>query len=238
MMAEDGTSTGSARAGRLRTTLLRTMRTARCVVRGPEDLSSVRSLWMPLHGYGQLAAGIATGIGAIDDGTRLIVAPEGLSRFYYAPPGESHREAPVGASWMTRAQREEEIADYLEWLQLAHDHFMSSLPAPVPLTILGFSQGTATASRWVASGAVRPVALIIWGSGIAPELDLGPDSPLRRTRVTLVHGTKDRLVSRDKVDAERARLDGAGFPYEYLEFDGGHRLDDDTLRRLASAEAR
>jgi predicted esterase len=56
-------------------------------------------------------------------------------------------------------------------------------------------------------------------------------------RVTLVHGTRDRLISREQVDAERARLDEAGFPHDFIEFDGGHRLDDHTLIRLAERPA-
>ncbi len=203
-------------------------------MRGPEDPTAVRELWFALHGYGQLAASLANDIGAIDDGTRLIVAPEALSRFYFAKPFESHRGAPVGASWMTRADRLEEIADHLEWLQLAYTHHASPLADDVPLVVLGFSQGAATATRWVASGSVSPARLICWGAGIAPELDLGPSSPLRRARVTLVHGGRDRLVSREQVDAERARLDAADFPYDYMEFEGGHRLDDDTLLRLTT----
>ena len=216
----------------LRTTRLRTPRTARCAVRGPEDAASVRELWVALHGYGQLAASLAHDLGAIDDGSRLIIAPEGLSRFYFAKPFESHREAPVGASWMTRADRLEEIADYLEWLQLAYEHHAQPLAPGTPLVVLGFSQGAATASRWVASGRIAPQHFICWGAGIAPELDVGEGSPLRRPRVTLVHGSRDRLVSAEAVRAERARLDAAGFPYDYLEFEGGHRLDDDSLRSL------
>lgn len=224
----------SADPGALRTTRLRTQRTARCSVRGPGDPAAVRELWVALHGYGQLASSLANDLGAIDDGARLIVAPEGLSRFYFAKPFESHREAPVGASWMTRADRDEEIADYLEWLDLAHAHHARALKTGTPLVVLGFSQGTATASRWIASGRVRPRRFICWGAGIAPELDLAEGSPLRATRVTLVHGSRDRLVSRDAVNTERTRLDAAGFPHDYVEFEGGHRLDDDTLLRLAA----
>jgi predicted esterase len=221
----------------LRTVRLSTLRTARCVVRGPEDATAVRELWVVLHGYAQLAAEVADGVGAIDDGTRLIVAPEGLSRFYDAPSVSSHRDARVGASWMTREDRLEEIADYLGWLQRAHEHFASSLGREVPLTVLGFSQGGAAAARWVASGRAPAARLILWGSTLAPELDLGPSTPLRRARTLFVLGSRDRFIKDEQVTAERARLDAAGFPYGFRTFDGGHRLDDDTLRQVAAESA-
>jgi hypothetical protein len=38
-----------------------------------------------------------------------------------------------------------------------------------------------------------------------------------------------------RVEAERARLVGAGFRPDIRQFDGGHRLDDATLAGLATA---
>lgn len=218
----------------LRTVRLTTPRTARCIVRGQDDPAVVQELWFVLHGYAQLAAGIADGVGAIDDGTRLIVAPEGLSRFYDAPSLSSHKDARVGASWMTREDRLEEIADMLNWLEVARGHFAASLGRDVPVTVLGLSQGAAAAARWVASGRVQAERLIIWAASLPPEVDLGPGSPLRRGRMLVVMGNRDRFISAEQVAAERARLDSAAFPYEFMEFDGGHRLDDDTLRRIVA----
>lgn len=199
-------------------------------------MADVRELWIVLHGYGELASTILGRMAALDDGSRLIVAPEALSRFYDARHATSHREAPVGASWMTREDREEEIDDYIGWLQIAYESFAGRLSAAVPLHVLGFSQGAAAASRWVASARVPAARLICWGAGIAPELDLGADSALRRTRLLWVIGDRDRFVTREEVDAERARLDAADFPHEFLTFAGGHRLDDATLLSIAAKE--
>lgn len=191
-----------------------------------------------LHGYGQLAAEFLGGFDAIDDGTRLLVAPEALSRFYDARATmERHAEASVGASWMTREDRNEEIADQRHWLQLAHDHYRVLVGPAAPLTVLGFSQGTAAASRWVGSGAVAPRQLICWGGSLAPELAVGPDAPLGRTKCTIVVGTRDRFVPAEQFAVERARLDSAGFRGVYEHFEGGHRLDDAVLRRLAGLSA-
>lgn len=211
-----------------------TRRTARCAIRGPADPADAKELWIVLHGYGQLAAEFLAGFDAVDDGTRFIVAPEALSRFYDARSTmEKHAAATVGASWMTREDRTEEIADQLHWLQLAHDHYRALVGPTAPLTVLGFSQGAAAASRWVSSGAVAPVHLISWGGAIAPELALGPDSPLGRTRCTIVVGDRDRFVSAEKISEERERLEKAGFRCAFEHFEGGHRLDDAMLRRLA-----
>lgn len=213
-----------------------TRRTARCAVLGPADPATVRELWLVLHGYGQLAAEFLGGFAALDDGSRLIVAPEALSRFYDARSAlERHADATVGASWMTREDRLEEIEDQRHWIDLAYAHYRRAVGSAVPLTVLGFSQGVATASRWLAGGTAAAAHLICWGGAIAPELPLHADTPLGRTRTTLVVGDRDRFVPDEHFARERDRLDAAGFAYAVERFEGGHRLDDATLRRVAGA---
>jgi predicted esterase len=210
-------------------------RTARVALLGPAG-PGVRELWYVLHGYGQLAAPFLESFRAIDDGTRLIVAPEALSRFYDGDAqARLHKDAAVGASWMTREDRESEIADYLAYLTIVHATMLDAIGGGTPpaVTVLGFSQGGATAARWVARGYFRATRLVVWGSQFPPELDLAdPAAPLRRAETTLVIGTKDIFATPKIVAKETARLNEAGFPFRFLTFDGGHRLDDDTLRAL------
>ena len=131
-------------------------RSARCFSRGGEAAAEA---WVVLHGYGQLASRFLRGFESIATPTRLVVAPEGLSRFYLdAGAGK------VGASWMTKEDRAHEIEDYLAYLEQVR----AALIPPVPLTILGFSQGVATAARWAVATAPAPVRLICWG-GLVPE---------------------------------------------------------------------
>src|SRR5207247_9831140 len=78
-----------------------------------------RPVWFACHGYGQLAGRFLEKLRVLDDGTRYLVAPEGLSRFYLS---ESPTERRVGASWMTREDRLAEIADYVQYLDAVYQH--------------------------------------------------------------------------------------------------------------------
>lgn len=221
----------------VRTNAIPVGRTARVALLGPEAGLPVREVWYVLHGYGQLAAPFIENFRAIDDGTRLIVAPEALSRFYDGDAETRlHKDAAVGASWMTREDRESEIADYLAYLDAVHASIGASASyrdAVPAVTVLGFSQGGATAARWVARGRVAAARLIVWGSQFPPELALAdPATPLRRTENVLVVGTTDRFATAKIVAAETSRLHGAGLPFRIVTFDGGHRMDDETLRTL------
>src|SRR2546430_248789 len=127
-------------------------RTARYYTLGPTH-GFPRELWFVCHGYGQLAGRFIQQFAPIDDGTRLIVAPEALSRFYLDPLSERrHQRSPrVGATWMTREDRHAEIADYVSYLDLLSAEVKHHLAGASPrIVFLGFSQGTATVSRWLA----------------------------------------------------------------------------------------
>jgi predicted esterase len=225
-------------ASTIRTETLEVRRTARIAMLGPEGpaLQQVRELWYVLHGYGMRAVPFLENCRAADDGTRLIVSPEALSRFYEGDLNAlSHRTAPVGASWMTRDEREYEIADYLRYLDDLHATVMARLGGTSPvITVLGFSQGGATGARWVATGRVPAERLILWGSGLAPELDVvSRGTPLRRAEMVFVVGNTDIYITPKIVQKELDRLRAADFPFRLVSFAGGHRLDDATLRALA-----
>ena len=70
-----------------------------------------------MHGLGQLASVFIGYFKTIATPTRLIVAPEALSRHYIPQSGSSGtKDARIGATWMTREDRDNEIADYVEYL--------------------------------------------------------------------------------------------------------------------------
>ena len=196
-------------------------------------------VWFVCHGYGQLAARFLDKVRVLDDGSRYVVAPEGLSRFYLS---ESPAERRVGACWMTREDRLAEIDDYVRYLDAVYGDVFGTLDRTrVTVHALGFSQGAATVSRWAALGKARIDRLILWGGEFPPDLDLAVEPAadrLRAARVTLVYGRADELITPKVVTAIAAGLRAYGVPCEEIPFDGGHELNDGVLRRLAGETPR
>lgn len=209
---------------------LSTTRTARFATLG--DAAAAREVWVVLHGYGQLAGYFIRPFRALDDGQRLIVAPEALSRFYIDSMREHER---AGASWMTKADREREIDDYVRYLDRLYARLTDDgLSADALVHVVGFSQGTATACRWVALGDAPADRLTLWAGGVPPDLDLDAHRALFESLdLTLVVGTEDEYISDERVAEEEARLDRHGILHRTLRFDGGHRIDTDVLADLA-----
>jgi predicted esterase len=215
-------------------------RTARYYTLGPTH-GFPRELWFVCHGYGHLAARFVEQFTSLDDGTRLIVAPEALSRFYLdsIPERRNQKVQRVGASWMTREDRLAEIADYVTYLDRVATEVRHHLAGASPrIVVLGFSQGAATVSRWLASSEHRADQLVLWGGSIPPELDLATWAErLQGAHITLVAGENDEYATPKVVAGEAERLSAAGVGYTLQRFAGGHAIDDDALETLSASFA-
>ena len=190
------------------------------------------------HGYGELAQGFLANFEPVADASRTIIAPEALSRFYLdGTRGGSHVASSVGATWMTREDRDHEIADQVSYLDTLYDVVMAgvALDAAPRVTVLGFSQGVATVCRWLDRGRTRAHRLVCWGGAIPDDVALADGSPIRASALSLVVGSRDVYATPDRVAQQEARLRAAGMPFRTLGFVGGHRLDDATILALAAA---
>lgn len=205
-------------------------RTARYYTLG-DPLGTPHDLLYVLHGYAQLAARFLRRFATLDDGTRLIVAPEALSRFYVERPGRSHAHVPVGASWMTREDRLSEIDDYIRFLDSLHAQILQQLGStPSRIIVLGFSQGAATASRWIERGAIRPGRLVLWGGLLPPDLDLGGRADaFRPLELIVAAGDSDAHVSPASLAEQRERLAPFGITPREVGFPGGHEIPAEAL---------
>jgi predicted esterase len=210
---------------------LEVTRTARYYTLGPLSADEV---WFVFHGYRQLAGRFVTYFRSVDDGSRCIVAPEALSRFYIdrrsGPHGPEHR---VGATWMTREHRLAEIRDYVRYLDSLSARVLGDR-RPGRLVVLGFSQGTHTASRWTVLGRIVPDELVLWGGSLPLDLDMERAAPrLRGLGLTVVRGDEDHLVPEQILERQAQTLEEWRVPWRRISFTGGHRLDKKVLKRLA-----
>lgn len=197
--------------------------------------ASLEEAWIVLHGHGQLASVFLGYFKSIATPDRLVVAPEALNR-YYVEPGASGRtrDAKVGTTWMTRMDRDNEIADYVDFLDAV---WGETAARAARVTALGFSQGVATACRWIAQGTSRVDRLIAWAGQLPPDVDPAVFSRLSGG-VTLVAGATDEYASWISEGNHAARLEAAGIRPEVMTFDGGHRMDRLTLEEVAGVQAR
>lgn len=196
--------------------------------------SSTKQIWFVLHGYGQLARFFIRKFETLTSRSIGLVAPEGLSRFYLEEM--SKRSATgnnrVGATWMTAENRLMDIENYLHYLSAVHSQVMKNHPE-IPVTILGFSQGSATASRWVIQHPDCCSRLILWAGIFPPDMEFDKAGQiLTSKKLLMVYGRNDPYVTDQRLEEMTSINRRLRVSPEVLAFEGGHEIDDQTLQRL------
>ncbi len=203
------------------------IRSARVCVLGTPG-QPVRECWLVCHGYLQSVEHFIEWFRPVAVPGRLIVAPEGLSRAYI-DSGQTR----VGSSWMTRVDRDREIHDYVRWIDQALDDVGIQSAGRVGLEVHGFSQGAATACRWVAHTHRRVDRVVLWGGGVPPDLSAADLAQSLPQPMILMVGRDDPYLTSEAIEGERERLDRLAIRYRIEYHDGGHKVDPDALLALA-----
>jgi predicted esterase len=189
--------------------------------KGPEEV------WFVLHGQGQLAKYFLAKFSAIANEQRRIISPEGMSRYYL--DGFNGR---VGATWMTKEDRLTDISNYIQFLTTI---YKSEIPNPenCKITLLGFSQGAATASRWAVSDDVRFDRLILWAGLFPPDLDFekGYDK-LKGLEILNIYGTQDEYLNDERIAEQFKLANRLGVSLSTQTFQGGHEINENILQDL------
>lgn len=192
-----------------------------------------KQVWFVLHGYGQLAKYFLQKFNILLEQNVCVVAPEGLSKFYLedAVTRSQTGSTRVGATWMTRENRLTEIDNYLQYLNKVYEIEMQG-HKHIPVTIVGFSQGAATASRWVLSGT--PFSKLILWAGIFPDdMDFEKGKEILKGKdVRMVYGTNDIFLTEQRITEMKLLAAKTGVLSEPQTFDGGHQIDERTLLKL------
>lgn len=176
------------------------------------------------HGYGEGAEEQLARLRSSASADRwLLVAVQGLHRFYRG------RAQDVVASWMTRQDREQAIADNLAYVGAVVDEVAREWEADGRVVFAGFSQGVAMAFR--AAAAANGDGVIALGGDVPPEI---PRAALAGIAAVLIaRGTSDGLYRGEMHDADVGRLREAGTVVEAFTFDAGHEWTD-VFSRTAS----
>ncbi|HUR21439.1 MAG TPA: hypothetical protein VMZ90_11560 [Vicinamibacterales bacterium] len=191
------------------------------------------------HGYAQTAGDMMAELNRIpgaSDWTRISI--QALNRFYIR--GDSQ----VVASWMTREDRDEAIADNIAYVDsaIAHardrnaaqQHSSTSAQQHPALVFAGFSQGVAMAYRAALLGARPASGIIALAGDIPPELKT--EAPTRHPwpKVLIGVGSNEQWYTGAKLDDDLAFLSKHGIDHSVVRFEGGHEWTEE-FRNAAGA---
>jgi len=186
------------------------------------DIQNAKHLLIALHGYGQLPAYFGRKFEDLPDDFFILI-PEGIHRFYLE--GSTGR---VGASWMTKEARKDDIQDNLNYLnQLVN--LLTNKKFFEKIFIFGFSQGGATAARYFYSNS-NFNHLILWACIFPPDLKIENEVIKENKSNFYILGNQDPYFTSDQF------LDTLNFysnlGYKTIEYTGNHSIDSIVLKNL------
>lgn len=134
---------------------------------------------------------------------------------------------------MTKEDREQDIADYLHYLESLVDALKSDMRLG-DLHLLGFSQGGATACRWMTHTQHDLTSLTLYASVFPNDFDFdGARELLSNMPSYMLFGDRDMFASEQVIQEKWKWLNGKGVHPKLMRFEGGHELYDTVLERLA-----
>ncbi len=197
-----------------------------------EITENTKHILFALHGYGQLAQYFIRKFAALESKGVVVIAPEGLSRFYLDPlEGAGRKTNRVGATWMTKEDRLVDIENYVNYLDTVFAQTVGD--RKIPVSVLGFSQGSATASRWILSKKIHFDRLILWAGILPTDMDfqLGNDV-LKDKSVVMVYGKDDPFLTDTRFSEMKSLMEKLNTKIEIVTFEGGHDIEGKALLEL------
>jgi predicted esterase len=195
------------------------------LIRDATVSSSSSLLLVGFHGYAQNAADMLAELELVPGSERwTLVSVQGLHCFY----ARDHER--VVASWMTRQNREQAIADNVSYV----DRVVSALLArvdPVPIVFVGFSQGVAMAYRAATLGAHRARGIIAIGGDV--PADVKTVAADRFPPVLIAAGERDDWYTSAKVEADEVFLSSLGIRHEVFRYRGRHEWTAEVRNRVS-----
>ncbi|HMQ67677.1 MAG TPA: hypothetical protein PKA90_07175 [Ignavibacteria bacterium] len=200
-------------------------KTARYCSNDPGE-SKITNTWIVIHGYAQLAKDFIREFEFLSVPEALIVAPEGLSKFY-------SKNNPA-ASWMTKEDRSNEINDYINYLEKIFTEINNSCDlTSSKINLLGFSQGVHTAVRWFIKSRYHFDKLILCSSDFPGDADFaGLKEKLSRSELFYLQGRNDRITTPERFAENLELLRNNNIKAEEIYFDGQHEIDPDAILKV------
>ena len=194
--------------------------------------ASTKYIWVVCHGYAQLAEYFVKKFDFLDARQHFVIAPQGLSRFYL-----DQTYGRVGASWMTKDDRETELANQRAYFDAVFDPIFQDIDFDqYKLILLGFSQGVSAVARLAAYKKWPFHRMVLWAGGFPKELTAADFSFVSsKAEVIGCIGRQDIYYSEQLLAQEKVKLGELfGKKARHLVFEGKHELVKEELSRMVA----
>lgn len=186
-----------------------------------------QNIWIACHGIGFLSKYFISYFKDLDPKLNYIIAPQAPSKYY-----QTKAYKYVGASWLTKENRELETENILNYLDALLE--LENLPTDKHIILLGFSQGVSVVTRWMAQRKINCNHLVIHSGSIPTEFDSTNFDYLPNLKTSIIYGTEDEYLTEERIQVQ-LKLANTIFPNlpEILKFEGKHMMHKASLEKIS-----
>lgn len=189
-----------------------------------------KNVWLVFHGIGFLSKYFLRYFEDLDKEENYLIAPQAPSKYYL-----NGKYRHVGASWLTRVDREQETENVLNYIEKVLES--EKIPIRCNLIVFGFSQGVSIATRLLARTDLKCSKLILYAGSIPEELQTTDFEGLIKegTEVYTVIGTKDEYINAERMKEESQKLEILfQGKVNQITFKGGHEMKKEIINSFAN----
>lgn len=192
-----------------------------------EHTNKIKKVIFAIHGFAQLAKDFIKTFEVLEDEDTIIIAPEALNKFYI----RGYRGT-IGTTWLTQEDRENEILDYVSYLNSVFIKSTEKLKINnCEIIVLGFSQGTHTASRWLSKFQPKVKSFILWGGAFPHEINYETDLDYwNKINLKMLIGSNDKHVSKELIENEKEFIKSQNLKVSLEVYDGKHEIIPNLLK--------
>ncbi|MBZ9778199.1 esterase [Psychroflexus sp. CAK8W] len=189
--------------------------------------TDTKNIWIACHGIGFLSKFFIGYFENLDPELNYVIAPQAPSKYY-----QTKAYKYVGASWLTKENREQEIENVLNYLDAILQ--TEKLPKDKKIILFGFSQGVSVVTRWLAKRKVNCDHLVIHSGSIPTEFDATSFAYLPDLKTSIIFGNEDEYLSEERIRAQ-LQLALSIFPNapEIIKFDGKHVMHPESIKKIS-----
>lgn len=187
-----------------------------------------KNIWMVFHGMGYLSRYFLKPFLALDPEENYIISPQAPSKYYLDDQFKY-----VGASWLTREDRDLELQNALAYVDGVFEN--EAIPENVNLILFGFSQGVSIVTRWMSLRKINCSSLLLYAGSIPNELSATDFDfmDFETTSVKIIFGNQDKYLTEERVQLENKKINlifkGNATTVTY---EGGHEINSKVLLGL------
>lgn len=185
-----------------------------------------RNIWIVCHGIGFLSKYFINYFKDLKPGFNYVIAPQAPSKYY-----QTKAYKYVGASWLTKENRELETENVLNYLDAVLKN--ENLPTDKNIILMGFSQGISVVTRWIAQRKINCDYLVLHSGSIPTEFNPDSFAHLPDLITTVIYGTEDEYLTQKKLNTQ---LNYANKifpnPVKVITFEGKHEMSKQSLSDL------